>query len=169
MSRKWIILSVFAVQLGCAIFFVAEILLSVLGLPFDPIPWRIHELIEIGAAVGLIFGVVVGAIYLRTVLRRARRAESALRAASGAFWELMEERFEQWELTPAERDVAQFALRGMSLAEISGLRQTSEGTVKAQTAAIYRKAGVASRTELLGLFVEDLMIDGGQSPDESSA
>ena len=44
-----------------------------------------------------------------------------------------------------------------SIAEIASLRQTSEGTVKAQTNAIYRKAGVSGRPQLLSLFVEDLM------------
>lgn len=39
------------------------------------------------------------------------------------------------------------------------MRDTSEGTVKAQTYAIYRKAGVAGRPQLLSLFIEDLMQD----------
>ena len=50
-----------------------------------------------------------------------------------------------------------FAIKGMSLQEIAALRDTSEGTVKAQTNAIYRKAGVKGRAQLLSLFVEDLM------------
>ena len=47
--------------------------------------------------------------------------------------------------------------KGLSTAEIAQLRRTSEGTVKAQTAAIYRKAGVTGRPQLLSLFIEDLM------------
>jgi DNA-binding NarL/FixJ family response regulator len=47
----------------------------------------------------------------------------------------------------------------MSTAEIAGLRATSEGTIKAQTNAIYRKAGVTGRPQLLSLFIEDLMRD----------
>jgi DNA-binding CsgD family transcriptional regulator len=53
--------------------------------------------------------------------------------------------------------VALFAIKGMSTAEIAGLRRVSEGTVKAQTAAIYRKAGVSGRPQLLSLFIEDLL------------
>ena len=71
--------------------------------------------------------------------------------------ELLEERFTKWALTPAKRDVALFAIKGLSTAEIAGLRQTSEGRVKAQTAAIYRKAGVSGRLHLLSLFIDDLM------------
>ena len=50
--------------------------------------------------------------------------------------------------------MALFAIKGMSTAEIARLRTTSEGTVKAQTAAIYRKAGVSGRPQLLSLFIE---------------
>jgi DNA-binding CsgD family transcriptional regulator len=74
--------------------------------------------------------------------------------------ELLEERFDEWSLTPAEREVALFAIKGLSLSEIAGVRETSEGTVKAQTNAIYRKAGVTGRPQLLSLFIDDLMGDG---------
>ena len=124
-----------------------------------PISWQSRELIEIGAAVGLILGLVLGAIALRSSMRARNRAEESLRRASGAFMDLLEERFTEWGLTPAERDVALFAIKGMSTAEIAGLRSTSEGTVKAQTNAIYRKAGVTGRPQLLSLFIDDLMRD----------
>ena len=39
------------------------------------------------------------------------------------------------------------------------MRNTREGTVKAQNAAVYRKAGVSGRPQLLSLFIEDLMTD----------
>ncbi|MBL9053073.1 MAG: helix-turn-helix transcriptional regulator, partial [Tabrizicola sp.] len=89
------------------------------------------------------------------------RAEERLRRASGAFAELLQERFAEWGLTASERDVALFAIKGMSTAEIAGLRSTSEGTVKAQTNAIYRKAGVSGRSQLLSLFIDDLMREDG--------
>jgi DNA-binding CsgD family transcriptional regulator len=76
--------------------------------------------------------------------------------------DIMGERFDEWGLTPAERDVALFAIKGLSIADIAQMRETSEGTVKAQTAAIYRKAGVSGRSQLLSLFIDDLM-DGGVS------
>jgi DNA-binding CsgD family transcriptional regulator len=96
-------------------------------------------------------------IALRRAHRRTARVEAQLRAASGAFMDLMQERFAQWGLTAAERDVALFSIKGLSTAEIAAMRDTSEGTVKAQTNAIYRKAGVSGRPQLLGLFIEDLM------------
>ena len=80
----------------------------------------------------------------------------------------MHERFNAWGLTPAERDVALFAIKGLSTAEIAGLRGTSEGTVKAQSNAIYRKAGVSSRSQLLSLFIEDLLDEQAPAVQEAA-
>ncbi len=150
---------VLIIQILCAFVFVGEILVTLSGIPYSPIDWRMREAIEIAAAVGLILGIVLGAVALRHSRRRTARAEAALRAASEAFLDLIDERFQEWKLTPAERDVALFAVKGLTIAEIAHLRQTSEGTVKAQTNAIYRKAGVSSRSQLLSLFLDDLMGD----------
>jgi len=160
LKHPWLFGAILVIQSLCGIFFVSDILLSVLGVPISPIPWTYREAMEIAAALGLVLGVVLGAMLLRASLRRTRAAEEALRAASGAFMEVVADRFEEWGLTPAERDVALFALKGMSIAEIAQLRDTSQGTVKAQTNAIYRKAGVSGRPQLLSLFVDDLMGDG---------
>ncbi len=116
---------------------------------------------EIGAAVGLVLGLVLGALALRQAFREKQAVEERLRRASAAFMDLLEERFAEWGLTAAERDVALFAIKGMSTAEIAQLRTTSEGTVKAQTNAIYRKAGVSGRPQLLSLFIDDLMREDG--------
>jgi DNA-binding CsgD family transcriptional regulator len=78
---------------------------------------------------------------------------------AGLFMDMLQERFVEWGLTPAEKDVALFSIKGLSLQEIAKLRNTSEGTVKAQTNAIYRKAGVSGRPQLLSLFIEDLIAD----------
>nr|WP_246849228.1 helix-turn-helix transcriptional regulator [Rubellimicrobium arenae] len=144
-----------AVQTISAVLFIANIVCSVLGVA--PFAWIVYELTEIGAAVGLILGTILGGIALQRSHVRTREAEARLRVASGAFMDLLEERFALWGLTPAERDVALFAIKGMSTTEIAKMRQTSEGTVKAQTAAIYRKAGVSGRPQLLSLFIDDLI------------
>ena len=162
---------IFAVQVICAFFFVSDILSSVLGLRSTPISWEMRELMEIGASVGLVLGLLFGALALRKSFRERRVAEEKLRRASTAFLDLMQERFSEWGLTPAEKDVALFAIKGMTTAEIAGLRNTSEGTVKAQTNAIYRKAGVSGRPQLLSLFIEDLMQDAllGVTSEENEA
>jgi len=147
----------FAVQFVCAFFFLYDILANTFGLRARPISWQAYEMIEIGAGAGLVIGVAVTARLLLLSVRRQRKAEADLRLASGAFMTVMQERFDAWGLTPAERDVALFSIKGLTLSEIAALRRTSEGTVKAQSTAIYRKAGVGSRAQLLSLFIDDLM------------
>ena len=151
-------------QIGCGAFLLLDILGALLGIPIAPISWTLFELIEIGAVCGLILGAVASASIVVRASRAQKRAEDSLRLASGAFMDVLEERFRAWNLTPAERDVALFFIKGMSTAEIATLRDTSEGTVKAQTNAIYRKAQVSGRPQLLSLFIDDLMDGPIQSP-----
>ena len=146
-------------QVLSAFFFVSDILSSVIGFDTEPISWEMRELLEIGAVLGLVFGALLSVAVLGRMLKRQKRAEEQLRQVSGAFMELMEARFRDWGLTSAERDVALFAIKGLSTHEIAVLRGTAEGTVKAQTNAIYRKSGVNGRPQLLSLFIEDLMDD----------
>lgn len=167
MKEVWLIAAIACVQIACAVFFVSDIVLTVFGARSQPISWQTRELLEIGAAVGLFTGMLLGFFALRRAISRRKEAESRLRRASAAFLDMVEEQFTEWALTPAERDVALFAVKGLSTAEIATLRKTSEGTIKAQTNAIYRKAGVTGRPQLLSLFVEDLMADAQvQSPTD---
>lgn len=161
MKRQWVILAILIVQVLSAFFFVSDILSSYFGIWTKPLSWEAREFLELGAAAGLFLGVVLGALSLWQAHRDRRTAEERLRRASGAFMDLLQERFAEWDLTRAEADVALFAIKGLSTAEIGALRKTSEGTVKAQTNAIYRKAGVSGRSQLLSVFIEDLMRDQG--------
>ena len=161
MGRLGFVAALFLAQAFCAIVFVSDVFSSIFGFEASALSWEMRELLEIAAAFGLIAGAVLGGFAMRRVVLDRNKAQERLRRASGAFLDLMEERFTEWGLTPAERDVALFAIKGMSTAEISGLRATSEGTVKAQTNAIYRKAGVSGRSQLLSLFIDDLMRDDG--------
>ncbi|MBV1866283.1 MAG: helix-turn-helix transcriptional regulator [Marinosulfonomonas sp.] len=159
MKDRIVVTSILVIQLACAFFFVADIVLGVFGVRSRPLSWKMRELLEIGASVGLLLGVVLGWYAIKRSAQRQKHAEGQLRLASGAFMELLGERFSEWSLTPSEKDVALFAIKGLSTSEIAQLRKTSEGTVKAQTNAIYRKAGVTGRPQLLSLFIEDLMAE----------
>ena len=159
MRKQAGLVAILIVQGICAGFLVSDILITILGLPIGPISWQLYELIELGAALGLLLGLGLGTYQLRQAVRQNARTQEQLRVASGAFTELLEEKFDTWGLTKAERDVALFSIKGLSTAEIAGMRNTSEGTVKAQTNAIYRKAGVSGRPQLLSQFIDDLMGD----------
>ncbi len=160
MNNRLVLTCVVIVQVLCALFFVGEIAVSVFGLPIGPLDWTVHELIEIGAALGLIIGSLIGGLALREARRRGRAAEEALMHARSAFLDVLDMRFTAWDLTPAERDVALFAIKGFSLQDIAELRGVSEGTIKAQSNAIYRKAGVSGRAQLLSLFIDELVENG---------
>ncbi len=108
----------------------------------------------------LILALALTAMEIKKVLARQKRLEDQLRVASGAFAQLVEEYFDQWGLTPSEKDVALLAIKGFPIADIARIRETKEGTIKAQSNAIYRKAGVNGRPQLLSLFIEDLMAEG---------
>ena len=157
MNSRYFLWCLIFLQVACAAFFVFEIAANLFALRSKPISWYTRELIEVGAAFGLLLGVFLGGIALRRTQERSRAAEESLRVMRSAFADHLEERFATWHLTPAERDVALFSLKGLSFQEIAALRNTSEGTVKAQSNAIYRKASVTGRAQFVSLFIEDLM------------
>lgn len=140
-------------QAVCAVLFLVDVLGELDEFVSNPI----HPLVEFTAIAALLIGSGLGALEIRRLIRQNRDLRGRMRAASGAFVELMQESFGRWGLTRSERDVALLTVKGLSVAEIAALRETREGTVRAQCAAIYRKAGVESRAQLLSLFVEDLM------------
>ena len=159
MFGRPILIVVLVVQCLCAAFFISDIAATVLGLPLPPLEWIYVELIEIGAALGLVIGIVFSAIALIQARQRTVKAEAALRRAQSAFRDVLEERFLEWDLTPAERDVALFAIKGFSTQEIADIRGVSEGTIKAQTNAIYKKSGTHGRPQLLSLFIDELVAE----------
>lgn len=159
MNRTVGLFIVLCVQILCAAFFVGGIAVSVFGLAVPPIDWAVYEWIEIAASTGLVVSVIVIWILLRQSLQRTEKAETIVTEISGAFMDLVSARFDEWDLTPAQRDVALFLIKGMSTSEMASLRGTSDGTVKAQTNAIYRKADVTSRAQLVSLLIDDLMQD----------
>jgi DNA-binding CsgD family transcriptional regulator len=146
------------VQAGSAAFLALDVIadLGAWDLLADE---NLHHGIELAAVAGLIVGIGLTAVEIRRIKTRQRRIEAQLKVASGAFLDLLEEHFEAWALTPSERDVALFAIKGLSIAEIAGMRHTKEGTIKAQCNAIYGKAGVSGRQQLLSLFIEELTAD----------
>jgi DNA-binding CsgD family transcriptional regulator len=96
--------------------------------------------------------------------RWQREAEGALRGLG----EAIDRQFERWALSAAEREVALLLLKGLAHKEIAGLRATSERTVRQQSLAVYRKAGLSGRAELSAFFLEDLLLPGTPRPPGSS-
>lgn len=150
------------IQVLSLIYFLWDMVTSVLGIAINPLHYQTREYLQIAATLGLLAGFVMAVAYGRQLLAERARDAARRRRASSEFRDLLDERFSDWRLSPAERDVALFVIKGFSTAEVARLRQTSEGTVKAQTAAIYRKAGLGGRSQLLAVLIEDLV--GAPSP-----
>lgn len=86
-----------------------------------------------------------------------RERDRVIAVAQGDLASMVAERFGQWSLSKGERDVALFALKGCSIAQIAGMRGSAEGTVRAQLSQIYGKAGVSSQVHLMAAIFEDLI------------
>lgn len=142
-----------AAQAVCGLLLLVDILGEMQVLATDPR----HAALETAIVAALLLGSALITGEVMRMRARAGRMADRLRAASGAFVALLEETFVTWGLTPAEREVALLAIKGFSVAEIAGLRSAREGTVRAQCAAIYRKAGVSGRAQLLSHFIDGLL------------
>lgn len=119
--------------------------------------WTGHLLGEGAAASALLVAVVLGALQVRGLIEQARQDAVAVALARQAVATLIAQRFVAWKLTPAESDVALFAIKGADAAEIARLRGAAPGTVRAQLARIYAKAGVGSQSALMAQFLDDLI------------
>lgn len=146
---------VVALQLLATIFFLADVAGDIRLDGLGP-----HVATECAAAVAMLAGVLFGAGQIRWLVLRARQDEAAVASARGAMADLVRIRFADWRLTPAEADVALFALKGCEVAEIAALRGAAAGTVRAQLARVYAKAGVRSHAALMATLMEELVEDG---------
>jgi DNA-binding CsgD family transcriptional regulator len=135
-----------------------------------------HVAVEAGIGLFALIGV---AALVRRVVREARRADRLARELGERLettrqdaieWRTeaqdllkglgakIDSQFVKWHLTPAEKEVALFLLKGFSHREIASLRKVSEATARQQARSVYRKAGISGRHDLAGFFLEDLVL-----------
>lgn len=144
---------VLAVQALAAVFFIADVGKDLLWGGLNP-----HSALEAIVVLALIIGTAFGAMQMRQILNRIRQAETAMSVASGALFELIEARFQEWAPTPSEAEVALFTLKGLDISDIAKARGAAQGTVRAQMTKVYAKAQVSGRGQLTSLFIEDLIV-----------
>ena len=82
------------------------------------------------------------------------RAEQALQGLG----QEVAKQFDDWKLSPAERETALMLLKGFSHKRIATLSGRSERTVRQHAVAVYEKSGLAGRAELSGFFLGDLLL-----------
>jgi DNA-binding CsgD family transcriptional regulator len=131
-----------------------------------------HVALEASAALSALVGLFLllrGALSLRRQLDEEIQRSSAYRLEADS-WRTqarhyvaglalaIDQQLGQWKLSNAEKEIAFLLLKGFGLKEIARLRNTSEKTVRTQSAAIYAKAGLTGRSELAAFFLEDLLV-----------
>lgn len=116
-----------------------------------------HLISEMFATVLLGIALYISYQHSRQHKRQLMVAESKMGKLRGDFEALVHDQFQAWELSPAETEIALMTVKGLKISEIAAARHSRESTVKSQLTAIFRKAGVGSRTELLAKFVDDFL------------
>jgi DNA-binding CsgD family transcriptional regulator len=162
----WLLYLAFALQVISALFFVGDLWTEVLNLRSEPIPWVWQEYIQTLASIGLVAGVVVSGMFLRSSLQRIRRMDRQIDVVAGNFHTHILALFDRWGFSPSEQAVAVFAMKGFSNNEIAVLRGTSSSTIKSQMNSIFRKSRLSNRQQLISFLVEDLL--AGMSMPETS-
>lgn len=87
--------------------------------------------------------------------------ESAEHALAG-LGRAIDEQFDRWDLTPAERDVALLLMKGYSHKAIARRTDRGDQTVRQHAASAYRKANLSGRAELSAFFLEGLMLPAAE-------
>jgi len=129
----------------------------------------VHVLVEtLIAAIAL----PAAALLIRLMIRRRRQLSRSLSAAEAdaqrwrqdaqalirGLGASIDVQFTRWTLTDAEKETALLLLKGLSHKQVAAARGTSDATARQQAGAVYRKAGVAGRSELAAFFLEDLAL-----------
>ncbi|NCN43372.1 MAG: hypothetical protein CO158_08395 [Piscirickettsiaceae bacterium CG_4_9_14_3_um_filter_43_564] len=69
----------------------------------------------------------------------------------------MDQAFDRWQLTPAERKIATLLILGHSLKEIAESCHRGEGTVRQHATTVYKKAQLSGRAKLTAFFLQDFI------------
>jgi DNA-binding CsgD family transcriptional regulator len=98
----------------------------------------------------------------------ARRWRTETRELLSGLALALDQQFDRWVLSPAEKETALLLLKGLSHKEIADVRSISHTTARQQARAVYKKAGLSGRNDLAAFFLEDLMlpIETGGGPSE---
>lgn len=148
-------------QLLGTVFFVVELWSEILGLRTWAVPFQWQEFIQILASLALVLGTITGIGFIRYSQLEMSRMNTQIEAVSGQFHDHIHAQFNKWDFSPAEEAVAIYAMKGFSNAEIAEFRGTSAATVKSQMNAVYRKAGLTNRQQLISFLVEELLDNVG--------
>ncbi len=145
------------IQVASAAYFSFKILSDLFVWQPFIVPWEYVEILEILASLGMCVGVISSLMLLRKSAQRLRHAEQQINAAAGEIHKQILQQFDEWKLTPTERDVALMVIKGFSNNEIATFRSTRESTIKSHITSIFRKSGLTNRQQLITHVIDDLL------------
>lgn len=151
---------------ACEIILLADLTTEFLGLSLSVFD-QYHTLIEGFALISLTLTLGILGFDFWRLINENKKFRSVLSMASGEFLYILSGKFNDWKLSDSEREIALLLIKGLSIQEIADIRETRPGTIKSQCSAIYRKAEVKGRNELVAYFVEDLL--AGDTLTETTA
>lgn len=132
--------------------------------------WHLLSEAIIGLSAGFcIYFVLKDSFYIRQTLEVERKEFAELKEKASHWKEkykkhieglslAIDQQLSSWALSTSEKEVALLLLKGLSLKEIADIRNTTEKTTRAQSAAIYLKSNLSGRSELAAFFLEDLLL-----------
>jgi len=90
--------------------------------------------------------------------REAEHWRAEARDLMRGLGQAIDQQFDRWQLSPAEKEVGLLLLKGLSHKEIAAARSVTEATARQQARAVYKKAGLPGRNDLAAFFLEDLLL-----------
>ena len=97
-KRKTWLIGLLILQIVCLAFLATEAVLDLFSIELEEVLGT-RNLLEILVVLALALGAAATALQLRRLAERNARIEDQLRAAQGAFADLLNDHFTEWELT----------------------------------------------------------------------
>jgi DNA-binding CsgD family transcriptional regulator len=118
---------------------------------FRVIKWQNNELAE--------FKIKVDDLQLTNIKlqEEQKNFQKKISHLSTEFLINIDDQFDKWEFTRAEKEIALLLIKGLAMKEIAEIRQSSENTVRQQASQIYKKSSMGGRMELSAFFLDDLL------------
>lgn len=154
--------------------FIFVLLLAAIGFDLSQDDWQALSISEIGIEMVIVLLACLGFAFLWFRLEKESEKSKVSEKSFAQlneemerwkiqsaqfvleFQTLIDSHFALWGLTPSEKDVAMFLLKGLNFKEIADIRGSSTNTVRNQAHIVYEKSELTGRNDLAAYFMEEL-------------
>ncbi len=139
---------------GAIAFFVYDLVYDAL---FEDAFPSYHFFIELLVFIAVSAALLIGISDLVRLRSRLSREEQRNDMFSRALAQSIDLQMDEWKMTPSEKEVAWFIIKGYRFSEIAHARGVKATTSRLQATSIYAKAGVSGRSEFVAEIIQALM------------